>query len=134
MMEDDQTQTTKLEHQMTEHLTDELANELMNVDFSRIVVPSAEIHSKWESLLQFTQLKVTEELGQKFKLDEDVCHFSFYAYPTLSFDLISCILILNMTAWVIDDHLSKSPDGNLLSELHFHALIYLNVQSQTSTQ
>lgn len=117
-IEEDMKQDTHVGHELTEHLTDELtdqlAHELMNIDFSSIEVPRAVIHSKWDLLLQFTQLKVTEELGQEFKLIKDICDYSFYVFPSQSFDLMSCILIFNMTFFAIDDHLLKYPNGNLL--------------------
>lgn len=95
----------------TNHLTDELRNELLNVDLSRINVPSAKMHPQWKSLFQLTQQNVTEELGPEFKLHKDLCDMSFYMFPSLSFDLLRCILIYNMCGFVMDDHLDKFPDG-----------------------
>lgn len=50
---------------LADELTDELTYDLLNVDFSCIEVPTAEKHPKWESLFQFAQLKIAEELGSE---------------------------------------------------------------------
>lgn len=90
---------------------DQLRDELKSVDLSNIEVPSAKIHANWESLFQIAQLKVTEELGPEFKLSIDISNFSFYVFPSLSYDLMSSILIYNMAGFMLDDYLDKFPNG-----------------------
>lgn len=104
-------QRKELELQQSLHLTDELKNELLNVDLSKFNAHQAKIHPESESLFQFTQRRVTEELGPEFKLSKDLCDFFFYAFSSLSYDLLSCILIFNMAAFVLDDYLDKFPSG-----------------------
>lgn len=128
------------QHDLTDDdLTDELASELLNVDFSSTPVPSALMHSEWKSLLQFTQVKINEELGPEFKLSKDLCEYSFYAFPHLSFELLSCILICNMAVWVLDDHLLHFPNGKIvLSSLVFSVqlicFIYRSWQRDSTIQ
>lgn len=112
-------QKNELEHEPTDH-----CDEFLNVDLSKIKVPFIEIHPKWESLFQFTELKVSEELGPEFKLSKDLCNFSFYTYRSLSFDFVSFILIFNMTAFALDDYLDKFPGGN--EKLKFSRFFFLN--------
>ncbi|XP_037028003.1 uncharacterized protein LOC119068493 [Bradysia coprophila] len=102
----------QIEKQRTDQLTDRLKMDLLNVDFSQISRTSAKIHPEWESLLQLTQLSVTEELGPEFTLSKDISQFSLYMYPTLNFDFVSGILIYNMAGFLLDDWLDKFPSEN----------------------
>lgn len=97
-------------HQHTDDST-HLCDELINVDISSIKVPREKIHPKWESLLQLTQRKVTNELDPEFKLSEDLSKFSLHTFPSLNYDFVSCILIFNMSIFVLDDHFDKYPNG-----------------------
>lgn len=99
--------------EQTVHLTEELRNELLSIDLSKFKVPRVKIHPQWESIFQFTQQKGTAELGPdpELKLSKDLCGFSFYSFPSLSYDFVSCILIHNMAGFVLDDYLDKFPSG-----------------------
>lgn len=85
--------------------------DMVNVNFSSFNRTSAKIHPEWESLLRLTQLKVTEELGPEFKLSKDISQYAFYAFSSLSSDIVSSILIFNMVLIIVDDHFDKYPTG-----------------------
>lgn len=89
----------------------DLTTELLNVDFTNIKIETAKIHPDSDSLFQFTKQKVVDELGPEFKLSKDISDFSFYVFPSVSFDVAVGILVYNMAAFILDDYLDKYPEG-----------------------
>lgn len=117
----------------------QLRGELLNVNLNSIKVPIAKIHPQSESLLQSTQMRITEELGPEFKLSRDSSEVSLYIFPSQNFDLVSWILIFNMTGWILDDHLIKSPNGKVYFQntyflVHVRGLLDRHPQSDPTTQ
>ncbi|KAJ6633761.1 hypothetical protein Bhyg_16552 [Pseudolycoriella hygida] len=88
---------------------DHRISDLTNVHLRGIKAPSVKFHPNWESLFQFIQQEIAEELGPNLELSKGISNFLFYVFPSLTYDIASSVLIYNMALFMLDEHLKEFP-------------------------